>query len=134
MDREPREIASSINRPVPIVGQFLDETGAKDAAIDFAKNFVKDRFNKRKENRNETENNTETKTQNFINTMGQAKAKTQNFINAINQAGITADLSGVGFEKTFGNKDQGVNTTVFGRQDFGRPTQYGARVGFNYKF
>ena len=103
MENKFREIASS-NQGFPIFNQFLDETGAKDAAVDFAKNFVKDRFNKRKENINETENNSETKTQNFINTMGQAKAKTQNFINAINQAGITADLSGVGFEKTFGDK------------------------------
>jgi len=119
MENKFREIASS-NQGFPIVNQFLDETGAKDAAVDFAKNFVKDRFNKRKENRNETENNTET--------------KTQNLINAINQAGITADLSGVGFEKTFGKKDQGINTTVYGRQNFGGPTEYGAKVGFNYKF
>ena len=130
MDRESREIASSINRPVPIVGQFLDETGAKDAAIDFAKNFVKDRFNKRKDNKDETENNIEKNENSNVN----AITKTKNLINRINQTGITADLSGVGFEKTFGNKDQGVNTTVFGRQDFGGPTQYGARVGFNYKF
>ena len=133
MEDKFRVIASS-NKPMPIVGQFLDEAGVKDAAVDFAKNFVKDRFNKRKENRNETENNSETKTQNFINTIGQAKAKTQNLINAINQAGITADLSGVGFEKTFGKKDQGINTTVYGRQNFGGPTEYGAKVGFNYKF
>ena len=133
MENKFREIASS-NQGFPIFNQFLDETGAKDAAVDFAKNFVKDRFNKRKENINETENNSETKTQNFINTIGQAKAKTQNFINAINQAGITADLSGVGFEKTFGDKNQGINTTVYGRQNFGRPTEYGAKVGFNYTF
>ena len=133
MENEFREIASS-NQGFPIFNQFLDEAGAKDAAINFAKNFVKDRFNKRKENRNVIENNTETETQNFLNTIGQAKEKTQNLLNAINQAGITADLSGVGFEKTFGKKNQGINTTVFGRQDFGRPTQYGARVGFNYKF
>ena len=133
MENEFREIASS-NQGFPIFNQFLDEAGAKDAAINFAKNFVKDRFNKRKENRNVIENNTEIETRNFLNTIGQAKEKTQNLLNAINQAGITADLSGVGFEKTFGKKNQGINTTVFGRQDFGRPTQYGARVGFNYKF
>jgi len=133
MENKFREIASS-NQGFPIFNQFLDETGAKDAAVDFAKNFVKDRFNKRKENINETENNSETKTQNFINTMGQAKAKTQNFINAINQAGITADLSGVGFKKTFGDKNQGINTTFYGRQDFGRPTEYGAKIGINYTF
>ena len=133
MEDKFRVIASS-NKPMPIVGQFLDEAGAKDAAINFAKNFVKDRFNKGKENRNIIENNTETETQNFLNTIGQAKEKTQNILNAINQAGITADLSGIGFEKTFGKKNQGINTTVFCRQDFGRPTQYGARVGFNYKF
>ena len=133
MENKFREIASS-NQGFPIFNQFLDETGAKDAAVNFAKNFVKNKFNERKENRNKTEDNTQTKTQNFINTMGQAKAKTQNFINAINQAGITADLSGVGFEKTFGDKNQGINTTIFGRQNFGQPTQYGARLGFNYKF
>ena len=133
MENKFREIASS-NQGFPIFNQFLDETGAKDAAVDFAKNFVKDRFNKRKENINETENNSETKTQNFINTIGQAKAKTQNFINAINQAGITADLSGVGFKKTFGDKNQGINTTFYGRQDFGRPTEYGAKIGINYTF
>ena len=129
MEDKFRVIASS-NKPMPIVGQFLDEAGAKDAAIDFAKNFVKDRFNKRKDNKNETENNIEKNENSNVN----AITKTKNLINRINQTGITADLSGVGFEKTFGNKDQGVNTTVFGRQDFGRPTQYGARVGFNYKF
>ena len=133
MENKFREIASS-NQGFPIVNQFLDEAGVKDAAVDFAKNFVKNKFNERKENRNKTEDNTQTKTQNFINTIGQAKTKTQNFINAINQAGITADLSGVGFEKTFGKKDQGINTTVYGRQDFGGPTEYGAKVGFNYKF
>ena len=133
MKNKFREIASS-NQGFPIVNQFLDEAGVKDAAVDFAKNFVKNKFNERKENRNKTEDNTQTKTQNFINTIGQAKTKTQNFINAINQAGITADLSGVGFEKTFGKKDQGINTTVYGRQDFGGPTEYGAKVGFNYKF
>jgi len=47
---------------------------------------------------------------------------------------LSADLSGVGIEKTFGDKNQGINTTVFGRQDFGKPTQYGAKLGFNYKF
>tara|TARA_R100000654_G_scaffold2686_1_gene9859 strand:+ start:717 stop:1109 length:393 start_codon:yes stop_codon:yes gene_type:complete len=130
MDRESREIASSINRPVPIIGQFLEETGAKDAATDFAKNFVKERFNKRKNNKNETEDTKENTEDGNVD----AITKTKNLINRINQTGVTADLSGVGFEKTFGNKDQGINTTVFGRQDFGGPTQYGARVGFNYKF
>ena len=47
------EIASS-NQGFPIVNQFLDEAGVKDAAIDFAKNFVKERLNKRKENSNKT--------------------------------------------------------------------------------
>ena len=56
--RESTEIASS-NQGFPIVNQFLDEAGVKDAAIDFAKNFVQERLNKRKENMNETENNTE---------------------------------------------------------------------------
>jgi len=122
MENKNREIASS-NNPVPILGQFLDESGAKEAATNFAKNFVKSKFNKEKSN-NETEDN---KNVSVIE-------KSQNFINKVNQTGFKADLSGVGFEKTFGNKDQGVNTTVFGRQDFGGPTQYGARVGFNYKF
>ncbi len=129
MEDKFRVIASS-NKPMPIVGQFLDETGAKDAAIDFAKNFVKDRFNKRKENTDETENNIEKNEDSNTN----AITKTKNLINRINQTGVTADLSGVGFEKTFGKKDQGINTTIYGRQNFGGPTEYGAKVGFNYKF
>tara|TARA_R100000231_G_scaffold101576_1_gene75552 strand:+ start:731 stop:1132 length:402 start_codon:yes stop_codon:yes gene_type:complete len=133
MENKFTEIASS-NQGFPIFNQFLDEVGAKDAAVDFAKNFVKDRFNKRKENRNEIELDPPVTTENFINTIDQARRKTRNLINAINQAGITADLSGVGFEKTFGDKNQGINTTIFGRQNFGQPTQYGARLGFNYKF
>ena len=60
--------------------------------------------------------------------------KSQNFINKVNQTGFKADLSGVGFEKTFGNKDQGLSATVYGQQDFGKPAQYGAKLGFNYKF
>ena len=127
MENKFREIASS-NKPMPIVGQFLDETGAKDAAIDFAKNFIKNRFNE-KDN-----NNKETILKNDENQNISAIEKTKNLLNRINQAGLTADLSGVGFEKTFGDKNQGINTTVFGRQDFGGPTQYGAKVGFNYKF
>jgi len=127
MEDKFRLIASS-NKPMPIVGQFLDETGAKDAAIDFAKNFIKNRFNE-KDN-----NNKETILKNDENQNISAIEKTKNLLNRINQAGLTADLSGVGFEKTFGNKNQGINTTVFGRQDFGGPTQYGAKVGFNYKF
>ena len=129
MENKFREIASS-NQGFPIVNQFLDEAGAKDAAIDFAKNFVKDRFNKRKENTNEIESNIEKNEDNNTN----AITKTKNLINRINQTGIKADLSGVGFEKTFGKKDQGINTTVYGRQNFGGPTEYGAKVGFNYKF
>ena len=129
MEDKFRVIASS-NKPMPIVGQFLDEAGVKDAAVDFAKNFVKDRFNKRKENTNEIESNIEKNEDNNTN----AITKTKNLINRINQTGIKADLSGVGFEKTFGKKDQGINTTVYGRQNFGGPTEYGAKVGFNYKF
>ena len=129
MENKFREIASS-NQGFPIVNQFLDEAGVKDAAIDFAKNFVKDRFNKRKENTNEIESNIEKNEDNNTN----AITKTKNLINRINQTGIKADLSGVGFEKTFGKKDQGINTTVYGRQNFGGPTEYGAKVGFNYKF
>tara|TARA_B100000925_G_C21771429_1_gene372215 strand:- start:50 stop:427 length:378 start_codon:yes stop_codon:yes gene_type:complete len=125
MENRYREIASS-NQGFPIVNQFLDETGVKDNAINFAKNFVKNRFNKNENNEDEIENNVNEN----INTV----TKTQNLLNRINQAGLTADFSGVGFEKTFGNKNQGINTTVFGRQNFGGPTQYGARVGFNYKF
>ena len=125
MENKFREIASS-NQGFPIVNQFLDETGVKDNAINFAKNFVKNRFNKNENNEDEIENNVNEN----INTV----TKTQNLLNRINQAGLTADFSGVGFEKTFGNKNQGINTTVFGRQNFGGPTQYGARVGFNYKF
>ena len=129
MENKFREIASS-NQDFPIVNQFLDEAGVKDAAVDFAKNFVKDRFNKRKENTNEIESNIEKNEDNNTN----AITKTKNLINRINQTGIKADLSGVGFEKTFGKKDQGINTTVYGRQNFGGPTEYGAKVGFNYKF
>ena len=122
MENKNREIASS-NNPVPILGQFLDESGAKEAATNFAKNFVKSKFNKEKSN-NETEDN---KNVSVIE-------KSQNFINKVNQTGFKADLSGVGFEKTFGNKDQGLSATVYGQQDFGKPAEYGAKLGFNYKF
>ena len=122
MENKNREIASS-NNPVPILGQFLDESGAKEAATNFAKNFVKSKFNKEKSN-NKTEDN---KNVSVIK-------KSQNFINKINQTGFKADLSGVGFEKTFGNKDQGLSATVYGQQDFGKPAEYGAKLGFNYKF
>ena len=124
MENRSREIASS-NNPVPILGQFLDESGAKDAAKDFAKNFVKRRFSKKEDN-DGAENNT--------NQNVGVVEKTENLLNKFNQTGFKADLSGVGFEKTFGNKDQGLSATVYGQQDFGRPTQYGARLGFNYKF
>jgi len=122
MENKNREIASS-NNPVPILGQFLDESGAKEAATNFAKNFVKSKFNKEKSN-NETEDN---KNVSVIE-------KSQNFINKVNQTGFKADLSGVGFEKTFGNKDQGLSATVYGQQDFGKPADYGASLGFNYRF
>ena len=125
MEGRSREIASS-NNPVPILGQFLDESGAKDAAKDFAKNFVKNRFNKKESNNNEAQDDTNEDTG--------VVEKTQNLLNRFNQTGFKADLSGVGFEKTFGNKDQGLSATVYGQQDFGRPAQYGARLGFNYKF
>ena len=125
MENRYREIASS-NQGFPIVNQFLDETGVKDDAINFARNFVKDRFNKNKNNEDKTENTGGSDTN--------AVTKTKNLVNRINQAGITADFSGVGFEKTFGKKDQGINTTVYGRQNFGGPTEYGAKIGFNYKF
>tara|TARA_Y100001951_G_C11213103_1_gene224143 strand:- start:265 stop:654 length:390 start_codon:yes stop_codon:yes gene_type:complete len=129
MENKFREIASS-NQGFPIVNQFLDETGAKDAAIDFAKNFVKNRFNKKDNNNNKEE----TLLENNENQNISAIEKTKNLLNRINQTGITADLSGVGFEKTFGDENQGINTTVFGRQNFGGPTEYGAKLGFNYKF
>ena len=125
MEDRSREIASS-NNPVPILGQFLNESGAKDAAKDFAKNFVKNRFNKKESNNNEAQDDTN-------ENIGGVE-KTQNLLNRFNQTGLKADLSGVGFEKTFGNKDQGLNATVYGQQDFGRPAEYGARLGFNYKF
>ena len=124
MEDRSREIASS-NNPVPVLGQFLDKSGAKDAAKDFAKNFVKRRFSKKEDN-DEAENNT--------NQNVGVVEKTENLLNKFNQTGFKADLSGVGFEKTFGNKDQGLSATVYGQQDFGKPTQYGARLGFNYKF
>ena len=125
MEDRSREIASS-NNPVPILGQFLNESGAKDAAKDFAKNFVKNRFNKKESNNNEAQDDTN-------ENIGVVE-KTQNLLNRFNQTGLKADLSGVGFEKTFGNKDQGLSATVYGQQDFGRPAEYGARLGFNYKF
>ena len=125
MEGRSREIASS-NNPVPILGQFLDESGAKDAAKDFAKNFVKNRFNKKESNNNEAQDDTN-------ENIGVVEM-TQNLLNRFNQTGLKADLSGVGFEKTFGNKDQGLSATVYGQQDFGRPAEYGARLGFNYKF
>ena len=125
MEGRSREIASS-NNPVPILGQFLNESGAKDAAKDFAKNFVKNRFNKKESNNNEAQDDTN-------ENIGVVE-KTQNLLNRFNQTGLKADLSGVGFEKTFGNKDQGLSATVYGQQDFGRPAEYGARLGFNYKF
>ena len=122
MENKSSEIASS-NNPVPVLGQFLEQSGAKEAATNFAKNFVKSRFNKEKDN-NKTEDN---KNVSVIK-------KSQNFINKINQTGFKADLSGVGFEKTFGNKDQGLSATVYGKQDFGKPADYGASLGFNYRF
>ena len=125
MEDRSREIASS-NNPVPILGQFLNESGAKDAAKDFAKNFIKNRFNKKESNNNEAQDDTNEDT-------GVAE-KPQNLLYRFNQTGLKADLSGVGFEKTFGNKDQGLSATVYGQQDFGRPAEYGARLGFNYKF
>tara|TARA_R100001015_G_C4495919_1_gene72006 strand:+ start:203 stop:583 length:381 start_codon:yes stop_codon:yes gene_type:complete len=126
MENRYREIASS-NNPVPILGQFLDETGVKDNAVNFAKNFVKDKFSRGESNEDKTMENKDNKNTNVVK-------KTQNFVNRINQAGVKADLSGIGVEKTFGDKDQGINTTVYGRQNFGGPAEYGARVGFNYKF
>ena len=122
MENKSSEIASS-NNPVPVLGQFLEQSGAREAATNFAKNFVKNRFNKEKDN-NKTEDN---KNVSVIE-------KSQNFINKINQTGFKADLSGVGFEKTFGKKDQGLSATVYGQQDFGKPAEYGAKLGFNYKF
>ena len=122
MESKNTEIASS-NNPVPVLGQFLEQSGAKDAAKDFAKNFVKRRFTE-EESDDETKDN---KNSNVID-------KTENFVNRLNQVGLSADLSGVGFEKTFGNKDQGLSATVYGQQDFGKPAEYGAKLGFNYKF
>ena len=122
MENKSSEIASS-NNPVPVLGQFLEQSGAKEAATNFAKNFVKSKFNKEKDNNKKEDN----KNVSVIE-------KSQNFINKVNQTGFKADLSGVGFEKTFGNKDQGLSATVYGQQDFGKPTEYGAKLGFNYKF
>ena len=125
MENKNREIASS-NNPVPILGQFLDESGAKEAATNFARDFVKSRFNKKESGNNKAQNN--------IDKDPGVVEKTQNLLNRINQTGLKADLSGVGFEKTFGKKDQGLSATVYGQQDFGKPVQYGAKLGFNYKF
>ena len=125
MENKNREIASS-NNPVPILGQFLDESGAKEAATNFAKDFVKSRFNKKESGNNKAQNN--------IDKDPGVVEKTQNLLNRINQTGLKADLSGVGFEKTFGKKDQGLSATVYGQQDFGKPADYGASLGFNYRF
>ena len=122
MENKSSVIASS-NNPVPVIGQFLEESGAREAATNLAKNFVKNKFNKEKSNNKKEDN----KNVSVIE-------KSQNFINKVNQTGFKADLSGVGFEKTFGNKDQGLSATVYGQQDFGKPVQYGAKLGFNYKF
>ena len=45
MENKSSVIASS-NNPVPVLGQFLEQSGAKEAATNFAKNFVKSKFNK----------------------------------------------------------------------------------------
>ena len=129
--RESTEIASS-NQGFPIVNQFLDEAGVKDAAIDFAKNFVKERLNKRKENSNKT-NETSTGAE-TDNKQLSVIEKGENLINKFKNLPVDISTKGVGFEKTFGDKDKGFNATVFGRQDFGRPADYGAKVGFNFKF
>ena len=47
MENKSSVIASS-NNPVPVLGQFLEQSGAKEAATNFAKNFVKSKFNKKK--------------------------------------------------------------------------------------
>ena len=125
MQDKNREIASS-NNPAPILGQFLDKSGAKEAATNFAKDFVKRRFNKKEGSSNEAQDNT--------NKDPGVVEKTQNLLNRFNQTGLKADLSGVGFEKTFGNKDQGLSATVYGQQDFGKPAEYGAKLGFDFKF
>jgi hypothetical protein len=126
--RQSTEIASS-NQGFPIINQFLDEAGVKDAAKDFAKNFVKERLNKIKENRNKTNTGKQTD-----NTQLSVIEKGQNLINKVKDLPVNVSTKGVGFEKTFGDKDKGFNATVFGRQDFGKPTDYGAQVGFNFKF
>ena len=60
--------------------------------------------------------------------------KGENLINKFKNLPVDISTKGVGFEKTFGDKDKGFNATVFGRQDFGRPADYGAKLGFNFKF
>ena len=118
MENKNREIASS-NNPVPILGQFLDESGAKEAATNFAKDFVKSKFNKEKSN-NKTEDN---KNVSVIE-------KSQNFINKVNQTGFKADLSGVGFEKTFGNKDQGLSAYCLWSARFWKTCRIWSKIRF----
>jgi len=130
--KQPTEIASSY-QGLDVIGQFLgqaDQQGVFDPAKEFLKNKAKNLIKKESTN-NKNETNTGNQTD---NTQLSVIEKGQNLINKVKNLPIDVSTKGVGFEKTFGDKEKGFNATVFGRQDFGRPTDYGAKLGFNFKF
>ena len=132
MENKYKEIASS-NQGLNVIGQFLgqaDQQGVFDPAKEFLKNKAKNLIK-----RESTSKNNETSTDSLTNNNQLSVIeKGQNLINKVKNLPIDVSTKGVGFEKTFGDKDKGFNATVFGRQDFGRPTDYGAKLGFNFKF
>ena len=132
MENKYKEIASS-NQGLNVLGQFLgqvDQQGVFDPAKEFLKNKAKNLIKRESTNKsNETSTGSETD-----NKQLSVVEKGQNLINRVKNLPIDISTKGVGFEKTFGDKDKGFNATVFGRQDFGRPADYGAKVGFNFKF
>ena len=131
MENKYKEIASS-NQGLNVLGQFLgqvDQQGVFDPAKEFLKNKAKNLIKRESTNKN-NETSTDSPTNNQLSVI----EKGQNLINKVKNLPIDVSTKGVGFEKTFGNKDKGFNATIFGRQDFGKPTDYGAKVGFNFKF
>tara|TARA_Y100001972_G_scaffold42724_1_gene52641 strand:+ start:780 stop:1178 length:399 start_codon:yes stop_codon:yes gene_type:complete len=132
MENKYKEIASS-NQGLNVLGQFLgqvDQQGVFDPAKEFLKNKAKNLIKRESTNKsNETSTGSETD-----NKQLSVVEKGQNLINRVKNLPIDISTKGVGFEKTFGDKDKGFNATVFGRQDFGKPADYGAKLGFNFKF
>tara|TARA_Y100000592_G_C5424934_1_gene295188 strand:- start:176 stop:574 length:399 start_codon:yes stop_codon:yes gene_type:complete len=132
MENKYKEIASS-NQGLNVLGQFLgqvDQQGVFDPAKEFLKDKAKNLIKRESTNKN-NEIPTDSPTNNNQLTVIE---KGQNLINKVKNLPIDISTKGVGFEKTFGDKDKGFNATIFGRQDFGKPTDYGAQVGFNFKF